>query len=91
MPTERTRIRCTLCGVTVSPARLGLDAETGAFSGEVHEPGSDVYVFGGRGRITHIPQPLPMHFALGLRDALRAALARVEEEIAEAGGEGPQL
>lgn len=89
MPTERSRVRCTLCGVTQNPMRLGLDAETGAFSGEVHEPGIDVYTFGGRGRIQHQPQPLPMHFALGLRDALRAALERVEEDIVEAGGELP--
>jgi hypothetical protein len=41
---------------------------------------------GGRGRLRVERLPLPLPFAIGMRDALRAALARVEAEIAAATG-----
>jgi hypothetical protein len=31
--------------------------------------------------------PIPLSFACGLRDALRTALAQLEQEIVDAGGE----
>jgi hypothetical protein len=41
--------------------------------------------FGGPQRITVERHPVPLAIAYGLRDALRAALARVEADIAAAG------
>ena len=43
--------------------------------------------FLGRGRITVERGPVPMNYAYGLRSALQAALARVEADIVEGGGE----
>jgi hypothetical protein len=42
---------------------------------------------GGRGCITVERGPLPLNLAVGLRTALKAALARVEADIVEATGE----
>lgn len=84
-------IRCVACGHTVKPERIGLGAD-GAYDGEnafPHTMQQRIDYIGGRRslRVEHLPLPMP--FALGMRDALRAALARVEAEILEAGGELP--
>ena len=42
--------------------------------------------FGGPKKLTVTREPLPLEFARGLRRALKAALARVDAEIAEATG-----
>jgi hypothetical protein len=84
----RSYVRCVLCGHTVQPERLGLDAG-GAYDGEnaiQHTLQQRVDHIGGRGRLRVEALPLTMPFALGMREALRAALARVEAEIREAGG-----
>lgn len=40
---------------------------------------------GGRGKLRVERLPLPLPFAIGIRDMLRARLAQVEEELAAAG------
>jgi len=84
---ERTQFRCMLCGVPRWPSMLRLDADTGAFIGPAHEPHAIVFTYGGRNSLSTAQHPLPMEFALGIRDALRAALERIEGDIVEAGGE----
>lgn len=88
-----TRLHCVTCGFDGRPDRFGL-TETGAYdptAAPQHELGVRLDQFLGRGRIKVERQPCPLPIALGMRDALRAALARVEAEIAEAtGGEVPE-
>lgn len=81
-------IHCVACGWDVRPDRLGL-TDTGAYDpAEAPQHALNVRLthIGGRGRIRVERVPLPMPFAIGMRDALRAALARVEAEIAAATG-----
>ena len=81
-----------LCGFDVAASRLGLDAE-GRYDAEnapQHEMGVRLTTFGGRANISVTREPLPLEFAYGLRRALRAALARVEADIAEVGGEADE-
>lgn len=90
---SKTTLHCVACGYDVTPERLGLSA-TGAYD-HAEAPQHTLSVrldhFRGRGNIKTERAPLPLPFALGMRDALRAALARVEAEIAEAtGGEIPE-
>ncbi len=85
----RQYVHCTLCGFDVKPQRLGL-TEAGVFDNEsapAHGLAMRVDHFGGRGRLRVTKEPLPIPFAYGIRDALKAALARVNAEIAEAGGD----
>jgi hypothetical protein len=85
--TTRDTIHCLACGHDVKPATLGL-SETGVYErAEVHPLELRRRHFGGRARIVCERLPLPLPFAYGMRDALKAALARVNAEIAEAGGE----
>lgn len=82
-------MHCTLCGFDVKPQRLGL-TEAGVFDSESapqHALALRVDDIGGRGHLKVTKEPLPIPFAYGMRDALKAALARVNAEIAEAGGE----
>jgi len=87
----RTYVHCVLCGYDVKPARLGLreDGVYDATTAPAHVPELRVDHIGGRGKLAVEKLALPMPFALGVREALRAALARVEAEILEAGGELP--
>lgn len=80
------RIRCPTCGFDNKPHRLGLDSEGDYRPGdaEPHQLSLRVDTIGGRGRLQVERQPLPLRSAYGVRDALRAALERVEAEIAEA-------
>jgi hypothetical protein len=82
-------VRCVLCGHTVKPERLGL-TETGAYDSAA-APAHTLEVrldhLGGRAALRVEKLPLPLPFAYGMRDALKAALARVNAEIAEAGGD----
>jgi hypothetical protein len=68
--------------------------DTGAYDpaeAPQHALGLRLDHYGGRGKLRVDRVPLPMPFAIGMRDALRAALARVEAEIAAAtGGEVPE-
>ena len=90
---SKTTIHCVACGYDGRPDRFGL-TDTGTYNpteAPQHELGLRLDQFLGRGRIKVERQPCPMPFALGMRDALRAALARVEAEIAAAtGGEVPE-
>jgi hypothetical protein len=85
----RQTIHCVLCGWDVAPSRLGLGArgEYDTENAPQHEMGVRLTTFGGRANITVRREPLPLEFAYGLRRALKAALARVEADIAEVGGE----
>lgn len=85
---DRVQLRCVLCGTDRSPRYFGLDEE-GEYAGAAapHEMSLRVNHFGGRARITVDRAPLPLNLAVGLRDALKAALARVEADIVEATGE----
>lgn len=78
-----------LCGHAVKPERIGL-VETGAYDhalAPAHILQLRLDHLGGRGMLRVEMVPLPLPFAYGMRDALKAALARVNAEIAEAGGE----
>lgn len=81
-------IRCIVCGYDVKPQRLGL-TENGAYPSDdavAHELSVRITTIGGRARCSVERQPLPLPYAIGMRDALRSALGRVEAEIAAAGG-----
>jgi hypothetical protein len=81
-------LRCAACGYDVRLHRLGL-TEEGAYDAACapqHELSVRIDTFGGRNSLTVERQPLPLPYAIGMRDALRAALARVEAEIAAASG-----
>ena len=85
----RQYVHCVGCGYDVKPQRLGL-LESGAYDPEMapaHPLALRLDHFGGRGRLHVEKLPLPLPFAYGMRDALKAALARVNAEIAEAGGD----
>lgn len=85
----RDSVHCALCGFDVKPARLGL-AEAGGYDVDAAVPHPLALRrrhYGGRASITVEELALPLPFAYGMRDALKAALARVNAEIAEAGGE----
>lgn len=72
-----------MCGYDVRLQRLGL-TEAGdydAANAPQHELSVRLDTFGGRNSLTVERQPLPLPYAIGMRDALRAALARVEAEI----------
>lgn len=87
MATRKT-VHCSLCGFDVSPGRLGL-TDKGEYDAEAaprHEMSLRTDTIGGYRKLTVTREPLPMPFALGLRAALQAALARVEAEIVEGGG-----
>lgn len=81
------RVRCPSCGWDRPPKALGL-AEDGFFEPDarVHELSLRIDHIGGRGRLRVERAPLPLAFAIGLRDMLRAALAHIEAEIREAEG-----
>jgi hypothetical protein len=90
MPNPYDRIRCAVCGLL--PPRLanfGL-TQDGAFDPEqapAHELALVRATFAGRGRLSYERFNLPFAMAVGLRDALKAALARLESEIGEANGD----
>jgi len=88
---ERTRLGCPLCGLTHAPRRLGL-TDDGAYDPGIHPPLLKAYTYryGGPRHLAVEHHPLSLPFALGLRDALRTALAQLEHEIVEAGGELPE-
>lgn len=75
-----------LCGRDHPAASFRLTPE-GQFEGPVHDLDLVVRHYGGRARIRVENTAVPLHLALGLRQALKAALARVEAEIEEATGE----
>jgi len=60
----------------------------GTYSATARPPKFVSYVhhFGGKGRLRVEEGSMPLHFARGLRDALRTVLMRLDAEIAEAGG-----
>lgn len=76
-----------LCGHTRPPGAFGLNSD-GSYDLHAKPPKLVLHAFhfGGRARITVEHLPVPLNYAYGLRDALKAALAVVESEIAEAGG-----
>lgn len=89
----RQTIRCPLCGWDVAAARFGLTSggEYDAENAPQHALSVRLTTLAGRANITVTREPLPLEFARGLRRALKAALARVDAEIAEAtGGEADE-
>lgn len=68
------RLRCTACGALQNRAQFS----------KPYEGGAALVTIGGRGRCAweHIPQSLDD--ARMLRESMRAALARLESEIAQA-------
>ena len=86
MATVRDQLVCLLCGLTHKPEAFGLDSN-GAYDPERQAPPLVLYRrhFGGRGRIVCEKLPVPAPLALGIRQALKAALARVEADLTEAG------
>ena len=88
MGSTRETIGCVLCGWGHSPARFGIDAKTGTYDPESRPPKTVLYrhVYGPPKGVRVEKDALPMHLAKGLRNALRAALARVEADILEGGG-----
>lgn len=88
----RQTIHCVLCGYDVAASRLGLGTggQYDVENAPQHEMGVRLTTFGGRANIQVTREPLPLEFAYGLRRALRAALARVEADIVEVGGEADE-
>lgn len=89
MGSSRDTVGCTLCGLARTPAQLGIDAGSGKYDPESRPPKTVLYRhhYGLHGkRIVVEKLSMPMHLAKGLRSALRASLALVEQEILEAGG-----
>jgi hypothetical protein len=70
-----------------APRFFGISAEGAYDPAHVNELGSRTYHFGGASNIKVDKGPAPMNMAYGMRAALKAALARVEADIVEAGGE----
>lgn len=85
-------LRCVLCGHDRPAKAFGL-AESGAYDAANAFP-NEMTVrlthLRGRGCIQVERHPVPLPTAYGLRDALRAALGRVEADIVAAGGEIPE-
>lgn len=82
---------CPTCGGYKTPARFGLDASgvfdpTGAPPNELCLRTDEI---GGRGCLTVSRDAAPLHFALGLRAALKHRLAQVDAELRAAGVELP--
>lgn len=88
---EQTRVGCPTCGMVHLLKRFGLTAD-GAYDSEARPPLLKAYTYryGGPKHLSVDHHPLPLPLALGLRDALRTALAQLEHEIVEAGGELPE-
>lgn len=84
--TVRDQLGCLLCGLSRKPEVFGLD-EKGAYNPEARSPPLVLYRrhFGGRANLVCEKLPVPVPLALGIRDALKAALARVEADLTEAG------
>lgn len=80
-------IRCVACGFDHKPQRFGISRE-GQFSSAM-APQNELSLrrttIGGRGRCAVERYPLPLPFALGLRDMLKYRLAQVEAELRAAG------
>ncbi len=88
MGSTRETIGCTLCGWGHAPARFGIDAKTGKYDPHARPPKTVLYRhhYGPPKGVQVEKASMPMHLAQGLRSALRASLALVEQEILEAGG-----
>jgi hypothetical protein len=69
---------------------LALDGSYDAANAHPNEMTLRIDHFLGRGHIEVERHPVPLPTAYGLRDALRAALVRVERDIVEAGGALPE-
>lgn len=85
-------LRCTLCGIDRKPSAFGLDDEGAYDPDNAHENEMSLRIdtIGGRGCLTVERQPVPLATAYGILDALKAAVARVEADIVDAGGELPE-
>jgi hypothetical protein len=84
----RTTLHCVLCGYDHALQRFGLTAD-GAFdpvNAPQHELTMRIDTYGGPRHLAVARQPVSLAVAYGMRDALQAALARVEADIAQAGG-----
>lgn len=81
------RLRCPACGYDRRREGFGLtpDGDFDAANAQENEGSVRVDRIGGRGRLTVERLPLPLRFALGMRDMLRFRLARLEAEIRAAG------
>lgn len=80
-------VSCPACGRAQRPSRFGLD-DAGRFDAETapaNESGLRIDHIGGRAQLRVERQALPVHFALGLREMLKARLAQLDQELADAG------
>lgn len=78
---RRTLIRCLCCGTPAKPEKFGFDLD-----GEPLAPTSYLIALaindvGGRGMCTWHNEPLPMPLAKALLASMKAAVARLEDEI----------
>ncbi len=82
-------VRCPCCGREVPQRFLGLAADGRFFEANAQPNELSVRTnhYGGRGRITVTRDAAPLHFALGIREMLKARLAQVEGELRAAGVE----
>jgi hypothetical protein len=80
------RLRCPACGLVRSAKHFGIN-DDGEFDPELavhHDLVLRIDTIGGRGRLAVEYQPLPLPLARALRDAIAAALARLDAEITAA-------
>lgn len=90
MASTRDSLGCPVCGLCRPIGFFSLRPD-GSYDPLPRPPKLVLYrhEFAGRAKITAKHLDVPMNMALGLRANLRAALAKVEEEILAAGGELP--
>ncbi len=82
----RETLHCVLCGHDRPLKAFRLTPE-GAFEGPARELFLRIDTIGGRAKLTVDRVAVPLYFALGMRAALKAALASIEADIEEATGE----
>jgi hypothetical protein len=84
---QLTRLRCPACGTPRNPAVFGIDGSDMSFVEDAgHEAQVSIQTIGGRGRCSWAHFDAPLEVSVALCKSLRAALARLEAEVREAGG-----
>ncbi len=87
MATVQERIGCPVCGTARGLPFFGL-RQDGSYDPDARPPKLVLYAytFAGRAQISTNQHPMPLNVAYGLRDALKAILTLVDDEIADAEG-----
>ena len=80
-------VRCPSCGWDRRPAGLALGPDGQFLDNKPTELSMRIDHIGGRGKLRVERLPLPLPFALGLRDMLLRRLEQVEAELRAAGVE----